>query len=249
MISFAEISIIVPCKNESENILTLNGLMGNIPKDLELIFVEGGSEDDTAEQCRNMALNFPNQVKLLTQSKKGKMNAVMEGINSSSRKHIAIFDADLTVSLQDQLRLIQIYSQNDGKSFVTGNRLNRRIHSGSMQRANFIANYSFGLLFSIVMRNRIVDTLCGTKIFPREIVMAPRCKKIVTNDPFGDFAMILNGWLFDLKIESINVEYLPRRYGATNIKRWTSGILLTKIFIEFIINHGATRKRKLRDLK
>ena len=249
MIPFSDISVIVPCKNESENIISLNGLMGKIPKELELILIEGGSKDGTAEQCKNMALNFPNQVKLLTQSKKGKMNAVMEGILNSSRKHIAIFDADLTVSLHDQLRLIEIYSQNSGKSFVTGNRLNRRIHPGSMQRANFIANYSFGLLFSVVTGNRIVDTLCGTKIFPKEIVLEPRCKKIVANDPFGDFAMILNAWLFELDIKSINVEYFPRRYGTTNIKRWTSGLLLIKIFVEFIINHGAARRRKFRALK
>jgi glycosyltransferase involved in cell wall biosynthesis len=249
MISFNEISIIVPCKNESENILILNGLMGNLPNDLELIFVEGGSEDDTAKQCRNVATNFPNQVKLLIQSKKGKMNAVMEGIASSSREHIAIFDADLTISLEEQLRLIQMYSQHNGNSFVTGNRLNQRMHSGSMQRANFIANYIFGLLFSILIRNRIVDTLCGTKIFPKKIVMEPRCKKIVSKDPFGDFAMILNSWLYDLEIKSVNVEYLPRRYGITNIRRWTSGLLLIMIFFEFIINHGILRKRKFRDLK
>ena len=158
MIPYSQISIIVPCKNESANILTLSQLMEIFPSQLDMILVEGGSEDDTAQQCERMAALYPSLVKVVTQSQKGKMNAVMEGIYESSRNHIAIFDADLTVSLQDQLKLIDIYCQNDGNSFVTGNRLNRKMHSGSMRLANLIANYSFGLIFSIVLRNRIVDT-------------------------------------------------------------------------------------------
>ena len=241
MIPYSQISIIVPCKNESANILTLSQLMEIFPTQLEMILVEGGSQDDTALQCERMASLYPSLVKVVTQSQKGKMNAVMEGIYESSRDHIAIFDADLTVSLQDQLKLIDIYCQNNGKSFVTGNRLNRKMHSGSMQLANLLANYIFGLIFSLVLKNRIVDTLCGTKIFPKEIILSPRCKKIVNNDPFGDFSMISNAWLFGLDVKSIKVEYLPRRFGATNIRRWSSGVLLCKILIEFILNHGFSK--------
>ena len=249
MIRYSEVSIIVPCKNEANNILTLNELMGVFPTDLELILVEGGSQDDTAHQCEVMAASYPDFVRVVRQTQKGKMNAVMEGILESSRNHIAIFDADLTVSLHDQLKLIDAYCEKNGSSFVTGNRINRKMHSGSMQLANLIANYTFGLLFSALMRNRIVDTLCGTKIFPKVIILEPRCKKIVLEDPFGDFAMLSNAWLFGLKVESINVEYLPRRYGATNIRRWTSGLMLCKIFIIFFVNHGFSRIKNIGDSK
>jgi len=241
MIPYSQISIIVPCKNESENIFNLSKLMEIFPTELEMILVEGGSQDDTAQQCARMAALYPSLVKVVTQSQKGKMNAVMEGVYESSREHIAIFDADLTVSLKDQLKLIDIYCELNGNSFVTGNRLNRKMHRGSMQLANLLANYTFGLIFSIVLGNRIVDTLCGTKMFPKEILLKPRCKKVVDNDPFGDFSMIANAWLYGLDINSVKVEYLPRRFGATNIRRWSSGLVLCKILIEFIINHGFSR--------
>jgi glycosyltransferase involved in cell wall biosynthesis len=242
MISYSEIAIIVPCKNESANILTLKELMGAFPAGLELILVEGGSNDDTAAQCQMMVQSFPSIVKFLSQTKKGKMNAVMEGIMQSSRCHIAIFDADLTVSWKDQLRLIDLYCKEDGKTFITGNRLNREMHKGSMQLANLIANYGFGLCFSILVRSRIKDTLCGTKIFPKNIVVNPLCKRIVEDDPFGDFSLISNAWLYGLSVKAVDVEYLPRRYGSTNIKRWNSGLRLVKIFITFALNHGKFNK-------
>ena len=110
-----------------------------------------------------------------------------------------------------------------------------------MRLANLLANYTFGLIFSIVLKNRIVDTLCGTKIFPKKIVLNPRCKKVLNNDPFGDFSMILNAWLYGLDVKSVKVEYLPRRFGATNIRRWSSGLVLSRILIEFIINHGFSK--------
>lgn len=249
MIPYSRISMIVPCKNESANILTLSQLLKVFPTDLELILVEGGSQDDTAYQCERMASIYPNLVKVVTQSKKGKMNAVMEGIQESSRDHIAIFDADLTVSLQDQLKLIDIYCQNNGGSFVTGNRLNRKMHAGSMQLANLIANYIFGIMFSVLVKTRIVDTLCGTKIFPKDLVLNPICKKIVANDPFGDFSMISNAWLLGLDIKSIKVEYLPRRFGSTNIKRWSSGLVLCRILFEFVLNHGISPRKFPRKIK
>ena len=237
MIDYGEVSIIVPCRNEAENIKTLNELMNLIPDRLEIILVEGGSSDDTAAQCQIMERKHPTNVRYLQQSKRGKMNAVLEGIMCSTRSHIAIFDADLTVSLQDQLKLIEIYRIGEGKFFVTGNRLNKDMHSGAMQYSNMIANYLFGLLFSVLFQKRIVDTLCGTKIFPREIFLDPRCNYLKINDPFGDFAMITNAWLYNLEIHSIKVEYLPRRYGVTNIRRWSSGLILMKIFLHAALRH------------
>ena len=44
-------------------------------------------------------------------------------------------------------------------------------------------------------------------------------------------------------IKSIKVEYLPRRFGSTNIRRWSSGIVLCKILFEFVINHGFSQVR------
>lgn len=237
MINYSELSIIVPCRNEAENIKTLNELMNVIPHQLEIILVEGGSSDDTAAQCQIMAEKHPTNVRYLEQSKKGKMNAVLEGIMYSKRSHIAIFDADLTVSLQDQLKLIEFYRIGDGDFFVTGNRLNKDMHPGAMQHSNVIANYLFGLLFSLLFQKRIIDTLCGTKIFPRKIFLSPMCNYLKINDPFGDFAMMINAWLYNLEIHSINVEYLPRRYGVTNIRRWSSGLLLVKLFFHAALKH------------
>jgi glycosyltransferase involved in cell wall biosynthesis len=244
MIDYAEITIIVPCRNESENIKTLNELMSLIPESLEIILVEGGSSDDTPMQCKIMEGKHPSRVKHFEQSKKGKMNAVAEGIMLSSRSHVAIFDADLTVSLQDQLKLIEFYRTGDGKFFVTGNRLNKQMHRGAMQYSNIIANYLFGVLFSGLMHKRIVDTLCGTKIFPREIFLEPICNNLQVNDPFGDFAMITNAWLYNLEICSLKVEYLPRRYGVTNIKRWSSGIILVKNFSHAALRHLSKNQKK-----
>jgi glycosyltransferase involved in cell wall biosynthesis len=243
MIPYSQVSIVVPCRNEEANILRLRELMDEFPTDLELILIEGGSNDGTADQCRIMAATHPGNVKFIYQTQKGKMNAVMEGILESSREHIAIFDADLTVSLKDQLRLIDLFCLDRGESFVMGNRLNRKIHRGSMQAANIIGNYGFGVLFSILTRRRIMDTLCGTKIFPKQIVISPVCRDIVLRDPFGDFSLISNAWLYGLKIRSVDVEYFPRRYGSTNIKRWTSGALLLKIFVLFALKHGLNPKK------
>ena len=91
------ISIVIPARNEAGNKeLLINALnkFKNIPNQLEIIFVEGNSNDNTYEILRELKENFSNffKISLLKQTSKGKKNAVVEGFNISSGETLAIID-------------------------------------------------------------------------------------------------------------------------------------------------------------
>lgn len=48
-------------------------------------------------------------------------------------------------------------------------------------------------------------------------------------DPFGDFDLLFGASKANLKIIDIPVRYQSRTYGATNINRWSHGLLLLKM--------------------
>ena len=235
--------MIVPCRNESENIRTLHLLMMEIPKGLEILLIEGGSSDSTVFECKSLVEDYPDQVKFLQQTSKGKMNAVYEATKYSNRASIAIFDADLTVSLKEQIAMIDVYLKLDAKAIIIGNRLNKKKHKGSMKFANLIGNKFFAFALSLVLKTKISDSLCGTKIFPKKLLAKPRCTRIRGIDPFGDFTIISESRSQNLKIVNFGVEYLPRRYGTTNIHRWRSGLVLLKILCHLIGSHFGGRVR------
>jgi len=83
------ISIVIPARNEAGNKqLLINALnkFKNIPNKLEIIFVEGNSNDNTYDILKELKENYSNffKISLLKQTSKGKKNAVVEGFNISS---------------------------------------------------------------------------------------------------------------------------------------------------------------------
>ena len=94
-----ELSIIVPCYNESESIIEFHeGLFGalkNAKITNEIIFVDDGSKDDTIIKVEELRKKDKN-VKLISFSRNfGKESAMLAGLKHASGKYTAIMDADL----------------------------------------------------------------------------------------------------------------------------------------------------------
>ncbi len=92
-----EISIIVPCYNEVENIGPLVDALETTLTDIkwEVIFVDDNSPDGTIEVVRKLAQNNPAVRGLHRIGRRGLSSAVIEGALSSSANIIAVMDGDL----------------------------------------------------------------------------------------------------------------------------------------------------------
>jgi len=234
------ITCIVPARNESghlrnvvEGIISLNSVS-------EIIIVEGGSSDDTWEVAKSIEAKEHFALRAIKQNGSGKFSAVVTAARLAQYSHIIIWDADGTVSLSDTKKLLEYFRAEASFDAVMGNRLAGEIHPGAMQRANWIGNWLFALLWwPILASKNPCDLLCGTKIFPTEIFhRIPSWLNAI--DPYGDFAIIATCRRNRIKIHSIPVDYFPRTYGSTNIKRWRGGsrLLLTSIiaFVWIVIS-------------
>lgn len=164
----------------------------------------------------------------------GKFDAVLTGAKECTSDLIIIWDADGTVPLDSTRMVISKSLATSGPAM--GNRLLGIMETGSMFRANFIGNWFFAFLWSPILNGKAVDLLCGTKVFPRTVFEAIP-PKIAKFDPYGDFSLILSARLLGMNISSVTVNYNRRRYGKTNIRRWSGGarLLLVSCFalIEF----------------
>ena len=221
-------AIIVPCRNEAGEIENLlNGILFHLKPDDELIVVEGGSYDPTWEIISNFA-TLHSDVKAIQQDGKGKFDAVLKGIYESTSEFVMIWDADGTVAFQDNLK---IYDFTDSKCFlVTGDRLKGVREKGAMQFFNLIGNYFFATIWGILLRRGPLDSLCGSKKFPRSL-MIKSPKWMIDRDPYGDFTMLGTALFLNIPVYSITVDYSARRYGKTNIHRWSGGLSLLKLIL------------------
>lgn len=229
------LGVLVPAKNEAGRLREVVESILALPNIHEIIIIEGGSTDTTWQEARTLANENSSLIVLIKQSSKGKFNAVIEGAATSKSDFLFIWDADGTVSRDDNFLILN--SEFDEFSCVLGNRLNGKIHPGAMRRANFVGNHLFSILWMPLLGFRRLDLLCGSKLFPKRVFESIP-KVLLRVDPYGDFALIATALLSGLKIQDITVDYFPRVYGVTQIKRWRGGLrlLFATIFIYVLLS-------------
>lgn len=121
--NYSNISIIIPTYNESNVIANkIKNLQNmNYPKNkLEIIFVDGGSTDNTADKLNMLAKNNNLSIKLIRQkSRKGFNNAVIEGFYQSSGEIIIVTGAETEFD-RDTLTLFTRHFADPKVGVVTG---------------------------------------------------------------------------------------------------------------------------------
>lgn len=226
------VSIIVPARNEEGNIEQLILRTPQIGKSTEIIFVEGGSKDNTFNQIRTLIKKYNKRdLKIIKQiGSSGKADAVRKGFAKASGEILMILDADMTVPPEDLLKFYHVIRTNLGE-LVMGSRLIYPMEKQAMRLLNTIGNKVFGIAFSFLLDQPIKDTLCGTKVlFKKNYLKIVENRKYFGNfDPFGDFDLIFGAAKLNLKILEIPIRYKARVYGETNISRFKHGWLLLKM--------------------
>jgi SAM-dependent methyltransferase len=225
------VSIVIPARNEAGNI---NDAVRRIPpfaRDIELVFVEGHSSDDTWDRIQKVQSdNLDKKILIARQTGRGKGDAVRLGFSMATGDILMILDADLTMPPEDLPKFYQAVASGHCE-FANGCRLVYPMEKEAMQFLNLCANKLFGILFSWLLGQHVKDTLCGTKVLTRcnyEAIAANR-DYFGDFDPFGDFDLLFGADKLNLKIRDIPVRYRERMYGSTNIQRFRHGVLLFRM--------------------
>jgi len=227
------VSVVIPARNEAGNIPHIFERLPNMVRRMELIFVEGHSNDDTYRVIEHCIQEYPQyNCRIIRQSGKGKGDAVRLGFSHAEGDILMILDADLSVQPEDLPRFYDVIHTNKC-DFVNGVRLVYPMEDEAMQFFNLLGNKLFSMAFSWLLGQDIKDTLCGTKVLWKSDY-----EKISANrsffgdfDPFGDFDLIFGAAKLGLKILDLPVRYQSRSYGKTNIQRWKHGWLLLKMMV------------------
>ena len=225
------VTVVCPCRNEAGHVPGIVRQLPEFGSALELVFVEGGSTDDTrAEIERQIALHPERDISLLAQPGKGKGDAVRTGFAAAKHDVLMILDGDLSVSPAE---LPKFYRALVGgrAELVNGSRLVYDMEKGAMRFLNMLGNKTFSRLFKAVTGQEVKDTLCGTKVLHRrDYDRIARARSYFGDfDPFGDFDLLFGASRLGLKIVDLPVRYQPRTYGETNISRWRHGWLLLRM--------------------
>ena len=225
-------TVVIPARNESGNIEDAVKRLPKFGKHVEIIYVEGNSNDDTWETIQKVQEKYKDthDIKIAQQEGKGKGDAVRKGYSMATGDILMILDADLTVPPEDIPKFYEAIASGKGE-FINGSRLVYPMEKEAMRSLNNVGNKFFSLVFSWLLEQPIKDTLCGTKVMFRDdyIRLQANRKFFGEFDPFGDYDLLFGAYKLNLKIIDLPIRYRERTYGDTNISRFRHGLLLLQM--------------------
>lgn len=215
------VSVIIPCKNERDNVLPAVERMPKMGKRTEIIFCDDKSTDGTASEVRRLMELYPERdIQLVEGPAICKAENVWTGFRAARGDVLMILDGDLAVMPEELPYFLKALLSGSGE-FINGSRLVYPIPQLAMKFSNMIGNKAFGALFSYLLDQRIKDTLCGTKVLWRKDWqrIEPDLGHWGIRDRWGDYELLLGASKLHLPIQDLPVHYQERVYGMTKMTR------------------------------
>jgi SAM-dependent methyltransferase len=215
------VSVVVPCRNEEGNIEAAVKRIPALGAGTEIIFCDDNSTDNTRAEIERMVREYPEKnIRMVEGPGICKSKNVWVGFDASKNDILMILDADLTVIPEELPRFLDAIASNRGE-FINGSRLVYPIPREAMKVTNRAGNVAFSWLFSLLLGQRIKDTLCGTKVIRRLDWL--RLRKYINywgvSDRWGDYDLLLGAAKLNLRIVDVPVHYQERIAGVSKMTR------------------------------
>ena len=167
---YVKYSIIIPAYNESLRITaTLDKVLAYVAEQRwqsEIIVVNDGSRDDTAQIIGQYALRHPNVRLLQNPGNRGKGYSVRNGMQNAKGDVLLFSDADLSSPIYEAGKLFAALEK--GADVAIGSRwLDKNLQTEKQPLYRQLFGRVFNLLLRIVLNLHQKDTQCGFKAFNR----------------------------------------------------------------------------------
>jgi 4-amino-4-deoxy-L-arabinose transferase-like glycosyltransferase len=204
------ISLVLPAYNEEAAIAAAiaeaDAALSRVTDDYEIIVVDDGSSDHTADRAREVGLRNASVRVVSHQGNQGYGAALRTGFHAATKQLVGFTDADCQFDLTELDRLVMLSRHYD---LVCGYRIDRQDH---WHRKFFSKGYS--TLVSLLLGTRVRDCDCALKLMRREeIVKLP----LESRGFFINAEMLAQARLHELSLVEVGVSHRPRNLGESKV--------------------------------
>lgn len=213
-----ELSIVIPCLNETATLaqaiglareaIARSGLRG------EIVVADNGSDDGS------QALAEREGARVVPVPRRGYGFALMEGCRQARGAYLIMGDADATYDFREAVAFLE--DLKAGADLVMGTRLRGTIHPGAMPFLHrYVGTPVLSRLIRGFFRVPISDCNCGLRAFTKAAF--DRLQLVSGGMEFAS-EMIIKAGLYHLKVTERPCSLLPDRRGKPpHLRRWRDG--------------------------
>ncbi len=229
------VSVVIPAMNEARN---LPWVAARMPAGVtEIVLVDGRSRDDTIEVARRL---WPD-VRILTQTRRGKGNALACGFHAARGDIIVMIDADGSMDPGEIPYYVD--ALRAGADYAKGSRFNAGGGSVDITRIRALGNRALNGITNKLHGTSYSDLCYGYNAFWRRILpVLDMDAGTITDDPdvrlWGDgfeVETLINIRVHNaaLQIAEVSSFETERLHGASNLNAVSDGLrVLRTIFVE-----------------
>lgn len=229
--------VIIPTYNEIENIeLIIRAVMG-LRVNFDILIVDDGSPDGTAEKVKDLMEEFTNRIHLeQRQGKQGLGTAYILGFKKAIEMgydYVFEMDADFSHNPED---LIQLYRACavEGADMAVGSRYVTGVNVVNWPMSRVLLSYCAGYYVRFITGMDIRDTTAGFKCYRKKVLETINLDKIQFVGYAFQIEMKFLAWKYGFNIKEVPIIFTDRARGASKmssniIKEAVFGVLQMKI--------------------
>lgn len=214
--------IIIPTYNERENVVRMIRRLMAMEPMFDLLIVDDGSPDGTAELVRQEQQSFEGRLHLLERSGKlGLGTAYICGFKYAlERGYDRVFemDCDFSHNPDDLVRLDAMLQERD---VAIGSRYSQGVNVVNWPMGRLLMSYFASKYVRIVTRMPVCDATAGFVAYRREVLEAIDFDRVQMNGYGFQIEMKYSAWKLGFKLGEVSIIFVDRVEGTSKM---SSGI-------------------------
>ncbi len=214
--------VIIPTYNEKDNIEEIIQSVLAIEVPFEVLVIDDGSPDGTADIVKKLIKKHPKQVHLIERiGKAGLGTAYITGFKYAVDKeydYIFEMDADFSHNPQDLNRLYKACAE-DGYDMAIGSRYIQGVNVVNWPIGRVLMSYFASFYVRLITGMPIMDTTAGFKCYSRNVLSAIDADKIHFIGYAFQIEMKFNAWKHGFKIKEVPIVFTERARGESKMSR------------------------------
>ncbi len=211
--------VLIPTYNERENVSAMVDKVFSLPVEFDILVIDDGSPDGTADIVRERQKDYPDRLHLLCrESKLGLGTAYLAGFRWGLERdydYIIEMDCDFSHNPDDLPRLVA--AAEEGADVVVGSRYVQGVNVVNWPMSRLLMSYCASIYVRTVTGMPVHDATAGFVCYSRRVLETMDLDKVEMKGYGFQIEMKYSAWKLGFKIREVSIIFIDRVLGQSKM--------------------------------